>query len=113
MYVFFITTQFYFNVLQYLQTFRTQDDLNIIYPIFVATSTLPQCILYSDRIIAAPVDNENILKMERASDIPLATTFKFVDADDADNNDAGAGTGARTGPHALPTPPPVTVGGSS
>ncbi len=86
--------------------FRTEDDWNIIYPIFVATSTSPQHILDTERTIDAAVDYEVILKMEGASGLSLATTFKFVDAADAAAADAGVRAGASAGPPALPTPPP-------
>ncbi len=79
--------------------FRTQDDWNIIHPIFGAMSISPQLIFYSDRTIDAPVTCEGILEMEGASGLPLATTLKLVanaGADDADA--AGAGAGASTGP---------------
>ena len=62
-------------------------------------SKSPQLIFYSDRAIDAPVTYEGILKVEGASGLPLATTFKLVanaGADDADA--AGAGAGASTGP---------------
>ncbi len=55
---------------------RTQNGLIIICPIFAATSTSPQCILDSDRTIAAPVDYEGILKIQGASGLSLAITFK-------------------------------------
>jgi hypothetical protein len=43
--------------------FRTQGAWNNIYPIFVATSTSPQCILDHHRSIAAHIDYKGILKI--------------------------------------------------
>jgi hypothetical protein len=48
----------------------------MLWKIIVVTSTLSMCILDQGRTIAAPVDYEGILKMEGASALPLASTFK-------------------------------------
>jgi hypothetical protein len=49
-----------------LLIFRSQDAWNNIYPLFIATSTSPQCILDHHRSIAAHINYKGILKIEGA-----------------------------------------------
>jgi hypothetical protein len=49
----------------------------MLWKILIVTSTSPMRILDQGRTITAPVDYEGILKMEGASDLPLASTVTF------------------------------------
>ncbi len=48
----------------------------MLWKILTVTSTSPMLIPDNGRTITAPVDYEGILKMEGASGLPLASTFK-------------------------------------
>jgi hypothetical protein len=91
-----------------LLIFLTQDDWNIVYPIFIAmsTSTHWQRILDGKRFIAAPVNYKDVLKIDgtlaRLSNAKLAPAERAARAVRAPAGGAGGVGGATPGGGAPP-----------